>query len=287
LAESPESPEPPKGLHLLKGASLARGRSGTISVGTLAVQMSIQPSSDPEFEGMDRYSDLEVSLTVNSKRVGGVRNTTAFTNSAFVQIVELDPSNAFPEVLFSMFDGGAHCCTTVTIFTQTSGSTKWKKVPGGVFDGGGEPAVSVLGKGRSHLITFDHAFLYRFGSYAGSFWPDAILELQGGKMVNVSHRGEFVAHHRKALAEMEKHFPTSRPGSNGFWAGYVAAKSLVNEFDDGWKRMLDSYDTESTEGLETCVEKDSKGNCRKHKKYSSFPEALGAFLKEKGYVSSL
>ncbi len=51
-------------------------------------------------------------------------------------IAEMDPSNPYPEVVFSTFSGGAHCCFNVLIATSTPDGKSWKAMNVGDYDGG-------------------------------------------------------------------------------------------------------------------------------------------------------
>ena len=86
---------------------------------------------------------------------------------------------------------------------------------------------------------------------------------------------------------MAEWFQQKNPESpNGFLAGYVANKALVGELYDGWDRMTQRYDASSDWGLKECKgDLDDNGKCLgREAVYSSFPEALRAFLIDTGYI---
>ena len=61
--------------------------------------------------------------------------------------------------------------------------------------------------------------------------------------------------------------------SNGFLGGWVAAKGLVGQVDDAWRRMLSSYDRKSDWSLEECTTGQPLDDCPKDKvRQQSFPE---------------
>lgn len=207
--------------------------------------------------------------------------------AALVQIVEMDPSNPYPEVLLSSFTGGAHCCNQIQVLTSDSSGHSWREVSLGPFDGGESPAEDPLRNGRYLIVDVDNRFLYRFDCYACSTAPARIWELQGDAFVDVTHRPEFKPLHRRNLQRMGEWFRQKNPGSpNGFLAGYVANKALVGELYDGWDRMIQRYDASSDWGLTECKgELDDKGECQGREiVYRTFPEALRAFLIEAGYI---
>jgi hypothetical protein len=72
--------------------------------------------------------------------------------------------------------------------------------------------------------------------------------------------------------------------SNGFLGGWVAAKSLVGQFDNAWRRMLSSYDRKSDWSLEECTTGEELDKCPKDKvRALSFPEALNKLLVDNNY----
>jgi len=58
-------------------------------------------------------------------------------------IVEMDPSNPYPEVVFTSFSGGAHCCTNVQIAVSDGTGKHWEAVEAGDFDGGGRTSSAM------------------------------------------------------------------------------------------------------------------------------------------------
>jgi hypothetical protein len=80
-----------------------------------------------------------------------------------VQIAELDPANATPEVVVSFYTGGAHCCSDTKVLTQAKGGSSWQTVKLGELDGGPLTAADLDGDGRYEFESRDNAFLYTFG----------------------------------------------------------------------------------------------------------------------------
>jgi len=227
-----------------------------------------------------RVNGIEVGRLVGAEKLGG-------WPAAVVQIAEMDPGNPYPEVLLSSFTGGMHCCNQIQVLTSDHSGKIWREVTLGPFDGGDSPAEDPLRNGRFLVVDVDNRFLYRFDGYALSRAPARFWELQGDAFVDVSHRPDFKPIHRRNLQRMADWFQQKRPGSqNGFLAGYVANKALVGELYDGWDRMIQRYDTSSTWGLQECKgNTDDNGKCLGREiVYSSFPEALRAFLIDTGYI---
>jgi len=227
-----------------------------------------------------RVNGIEVGRLVGAEKLGG-------WPAAVVQIAEMDPGNPYPEVLLSSFTGGTHCCNQIQVLTSDRSGENWLEVKFGQFDGGPSPAKDPLGNSRFLIVDVDNRFLYRFDCYACSKAPARVWELQGDAFVDVSHRPDFKPIHRRNLQRMAEWFQQKSPGfHNGFLAGYVANKALVGELYDGWDRMIQRYDRFSTSGLEECKgDLNDNGKCLGREiVYSSFPEALRAFLIDTGYI---
>jgi hypothetical protein len=197
----------------------------------------------------------------------------------------MDNTNQYPEVIFSSFTGGAHCCNEVVVLTSDS-QGKWFPVELAYFDGDSHEAQDINSDRIYEYVDRDNRFLYRFTSYAGSFAPTQIWQLKGSKFVDVTHEPRFSFIHRRNLNEMSKMFSEDWQDidPNGFLAAYVANKALVGEFQEGWNIMLKRYDKNSDWGLSDCKQYDEKSNCLQEVKYKSYPDALRAFLIESGYI---
>jgi hypothetical protein len=231
--------------------------------------------------------------------------------SCFIlQIVELDNTNQAPEVLFSEYSGGAHCCTTITIFYQDKHAI-WQSTQLDWLDGYPVGATTIDSIDDYVIITRDQSFPYYFDSYANSLVPSRVYALESGKLVDISDHNRLVPYFKAQASLIEQTFlQSSPPESNGFWAGYVAIKARADEFDDGWEKMLTHYDRDSIWGLDEtntdqtptgrfvdgvmegmrqlkeCPSSDDKlSNCQVPQHFESFPEALMAFLTKTGYIN--
>lgn len=199
------------------------------------------------------------------------------------RIVTLEKGD-MPQVLFSWFTFGAHCCAETRIASYRDG--RWSILKPPVADG--EEAFTVIRDGGEQALAgVDNRFLYKFDSYAGSYAPDQIYRLRAGKLVEATRDPQLTAYLRKTLAEREKG-ATDEPDTwktNGFLAGWVAQKALLGEQADAWKRMLVNYDRESTWGIPECEGDKPAPDCADPKRLAlKFPRALRAFLVASGYV---
>ena len=207
--------------------------------------------------------------------------------SALVQIVELDASNRSPEVLFSQYSGGAHCCALVTVFRKNDQGA-WQAIDAGAFDGDIFAATEPVPEHGYLLATVDNRFLYRFSSYAGSSPPPQFLTLQGEQMVTVSDQP-----HLRPLFEEDAQRQAQRLANhhggevNGLLAGYAASHALAGRIGEAWPVVLQRHDRSSDLGLEYCpdeYEYHGAGCQQEIRRYPNFPSALAALLREAGYI---
>src|SRR5690349_9274937 len=156
-------------------------KSATVTSGgvTAAISMVRNKEIDPDFD-----------VPLLAVLVGGQRVLEAVGAPsgldfpvAEASIAEIDPGNKFPEVYFSSFSGGAHCCTMVTVAEELGG--KWVAVPVGEFDGDGNYLNDVDGDGKAEIVAVDNRFLYQFDCYACSAAPLTIRTVRNGQAVDV------------------------------------------------------------------------------------------------------
>lgn len=206
--------------------------------------------------------------------------------NAEVSVVRLDPTAAEPQIVFSSFWGGAHCCTVTKIATKVG--SEWRVIQGKTIDGdGGYTFDDIDGDGAAELLSVDQSFLYTFAPYAGSWAPESISKIFGDRLVDVTTHPNFRTYMRQELYRIE-YLASREPNlwrSNGFLAAWVATKSTVGEFDDAWSRMLPLYDRGTDWPLTECTVAKVGGSCPDGKERTiSFPVALRKHLEEEGYI---
>lgn len=263
---------------------------------------------DGEHDAAFRKDDLEIKLTRHSVgdgeadavAIGTYKGKPAFnmeftenptdTPASQVQLVRLDPNSPMPQVVFTYFWKGAHCCTITKIATLTKEGT-WHVVDGDTIDGdGGYQFEDLENKGFSYLISIDQSFLYAFDSYAGSYSPSRIHQLSGDTLVDVATDAKFQHTLLQSLYLQEEYAGDGDDSwhSNGFLAGWVASSILVGRGDAAWSKMLASYDHQSDFSQEKCTTNAPIDKCPDDKKVKlAFPAALRAFLAEHGYISDI
>ena len=206
--------------------------------------------------------------------------------NALVQIVELDVDNSSPEVLFSQYSGGAHCCALVTIFRE-NGQGEWQGIDAGAFDGSIFAATEPV-PGHGYLLaTLDNRFLYRFSSYVRSSPPLQFLALQGDQVVDASDRPHlrplFEENARSKAQQLANH---GGGEVNGLLAGYAASHARAGRIGEAWPVVLQRYDRDSAWGLECCPDEYHGRDCDQEAIcHPDFPSALATLLREAGYIS--
>jgi len=196
-------------------------------------------------------------------------------------VLKLSP-NEQPSVVFTSYSGGAHCCVEVMVL-QPAGKA-WKKVDLGSWDGSGIAyPKDVDGDRIVDFVFVDNAFLYAFDSYAGSRAPLLIMNVAGGKAVNVSKAPRYAAVYR---ADMEEAKTSCAGHANGGCAAYVADAARLGQFDEAWTFMLANYDQKSTWDYPTrCQGQKIDYRCKgTEQKPKDYPEALRWFLQDNGYI---
>jgi hypothetical protein len=250
-------------------------------VGSLTAEVSMQARPD-----IDPDADVPVLVvTVDGIRVAEVPGIDSGFDFplADASIAEIDPANDTPEVYFSSHSGGAHCCNLV-IVAEAVGEA-WVTLTVGEFDDNGSGLADVNRDGVAEITAVDQAFLYRFGSYAGSAAPLVLYTVRAGKVVDVSAEPRYGDAHRHWLKQMEDAVdPDQRWTSAGFLAGWLAAKIRVGEGKDAWAALNENWNLADDEGEEVCRTGGEPEDCRKKNLVVlKFPERLKLFLDENGY----
>jgi hypothetical protein len=257
-------------------------KSAAVTVGnvTAGVSQALRPEIDPNGEVpiLDVMVDGKSVLTVP-----GVFSGFDFV-AAEASIADMDPANAYPEIYFSSYSGGAHCCNSVVVAEEVGG--QWVGVTVGEFDGDGNYLDDADRDGLAEIVTADNRFLYAFDCYACSAAPLTINTLRGGKVFDVSADPRYLPAHRDWLDQLEANVePEQRWTSPGYLAGWVAAKIRVGEGDDAWRQLSANWNYATDAGEEVCLTGGEVDDCiEKSRAVLKFPERLKLFLKQAGYV---
>jgi serine protease Do len=207
-------------------------------------------------------------------------------SNADAGFVKLDPTSDVPQLVFSRYTGGAHCCTNTWIATKPHGAAGWSLTDAGKLDGGGFYFEDVDGDGYMELMSADNSFLYAFDSYAGSFAPVKISQLRAGTIEDVSDHPEMQVRLKQELAGME-YAAKVDPAlwkSNGFLAGWAANKLRLGQGEEAWQTVVENIDSKSEFGPQECLTGQKIDDCPAEQlKPIPILKALAEFLKENGY----
>src|SRR5215469_13755187 len=218
--------------------------------GDLTVTLDSEPTSKdlrvPTFKGTYQ------GRPIFNVRIEGAEDSEPQTTA---KLVRLDPQTALPQVVMIADTVGAHCCMVTKIATAVA-PDHWQIVDGQLLDGDqGYVFVDIDGDGAAEMLSFDQNFLYAFACYACSYPPTRIAKLTATQIADVTSDPKYRDFLRKVVAGLEKEARRDRKQwhENGFLAGWVAAKSMIGEVDDAWRRMLASYDRKADWPMEECT----------------------------------
>ncbi|GGH19388.1 hypothetical protein GCM10007036_22250 [Alsobacter metallidurans] len=238
-------------------------------------------------QGSDRIPTAAVRIAGATAITARIDENASEQIHSAAKLVTLDRSSPRPQVVFSYFWGGAHCCTVTKILSQAADG-RWRSIDAPTLDGDGFAFEDLDGDGAAEMIGVDNSFLYAFDSYAGSFAPDMIHRLDNGVLRDVTTDPRFRDHLRSDLRWMERRAGENPElwRSNGFLAGWVAAKARLGEHEEAWSRMLGSYDRASDFGPQECVTGEPVAKCPAESlRRIPFPIALRDHLVKAGYLA--
>ena len=276
-ADQPDAPAYPT-TEFAEGAKSAAVTEGDVTAGVSMIRRKdIDPDADVPL----------LSVIVDGTKVleaVGVASGLDFP-VADASIANIDPDNDYPEVYFTSYSGGAHCCTTVIVAEQLG--DKWVAVTVGEgFDGDGDFLDDLDGDGLAELALPDGRFFYKFDCYACSAAPLRIMTVRGGKVIDVSTERRFLDAHRDWLKDMESDIePGERWSSPGFLAGWVAEKVRLGEGGEAFQAVLDHWNFATDEGEEVCTTGGEPEDCPPSQlAHLKFPDRLKLFLDHNGYA---
>lgn len=172
-------------------------------------------------------------------------------------------------LMWQAYTGGAHCCFDIQLILLDGPERGIVSL--GIFDMEMmmEVPADVDGDGRTDFVMRDNSFLYAFASFAGSFAPPQIWNVERGRTVNVSAAARYRPLFVEAIAETGPICLDPRGGEdrNGACAAFVAASARIGDFEGAWRAMLGGYDRRDDGHRD-----------------GPFPRRLRAFLVAHGYL---
>jgi hypothetical protein len=135
-----------------------------------------------------------------------------------------------PEVIASLYTGGAHCCVISTLygFDATTGAYSSQRRN---WADAGFRLRDVGGDGVLEFVSADARFAYRFTSYAESFLPVQIFRYRGGRLVDDTRKfRKLLRRDAKRALRLYRRYRNSRTvHPHGFLAGWVADKYRLGQ----------------------------------------------------------
>ena len=135
-----------------------------------------------------------------------------------------------PEVIASLYTGGAHCCTVSTLYGFQAASGDYRRIRRNWRDAG----FRLRDIGRDGTVEFDSRdarFAYAFASYAESFLPLQVFRYRAGRLVDetTSFRRLLRKDARRAFRLYKRYRNHRDVNPRGFLAGWVADKYRLGE----------------------------------------------------------
>lgn len=188
---------------------------------------------------------------------------TPFTNDRPLRVLDLD-GDGEPEVLYSAYSGGAHCCSLAQVYKLNASASGYDASDHDFWDPG-FTLKDLNGDGTPEWLTGDDAFAYRFTSYVFSGLPIVILRYSAGQFTDVTR--SFPALIAKDARFWKKHYNRIRRHRDGSQKGPIAAWA-ADEYRLGKRASARAY-------IQSEVE-------RGHLK-PRFLTSLDRFLRKRGY----
>jgi hypothetical protein len=136
-----------------------------------------------------------------------------------LRVVDLD-GDGEPEVVYSAFTGGAHCCSVAQVYRLAPDQASYDAVDRS-FGDGGFLLRDIERDGRIEFASDDDRFAYVFTAYVASGRPLQILRFRNGGFSDVT--SSYPALIRRDAKFWWRGYRATRFGHDGFQQGQVAA----------------------------------------------------------------
>lgn len=156
------------------------------------------------------------------------------------QVHDLDKVQG-PEVIVDLFTGGAHCCTYSLIYRYEPTQGRYTHIEH-FWAHTGYKLRDLNQDGNLEFASADNSFAYKFASFAASGFPLQIWQYRQGEMLNVTRRYPKQVY-GDAYQQWQWYMEARNKGYEvkGLLAAYLADKSLLNQEQDGWQRLRQTY----------------------------------------------
>lgn len=206
---------------------------------------------------------LEQPIVVKQSdpKTGDGEEITQFLGVSEPKVIDLDQDNN-REISLSLSSRGAHCCSYTLIYTYNPANDSYSQLQ---IDWGNFPSSGKLEdideNGTLEFIARDDRFSGEFAGYAGSFRPIQIWQYRDGKMLNVTRNYPKIVYNDAYQfwqfynTELRLQPKANQRQIQSVFAAYLANKYLLNQQEDGWKRIRQLYNFSDREQYFTRLEK--------------------------------
>jgi hypothetical protein len=258
-------------------AMLASTGPGALARSTARVRVTAKFSY---VQTLGRYRDLRLKIYRSGRLVYDRPVTSRFCarqcgplllrrNTSPVHVVAFRRGSE-PDVVLSLFTGGAHCCVIEQVYSFAARSARYVKRERDFGNAGA--VIERLGPSRRPVfVSADNAFFYAFASFATSGAPLQIWSFRSGRFVNVTRR--YSRQIARDAAKWWAIFTHHVRAGEGFIAAWAADEDLLG-------RSSFVATTLQTELREGHLHSDLSGVPTGRR----FVTALQRFLRAHGYV---
>lgn len=202
-----------------------------------------------------------IVIKQTDSKTGGGEEITQFLGVSEPKVIDLDQDNN-REIAISLSTRGAHCCSYTLIYGYNSANDSYNRLQ---VDWGNFPSSGKLEdideNGTPEFIARDDRFSGEFAGYAGSFRPIQIWQYRDGKMLDVTRNYPKIVYND--AYQFWQFYNTElrlQPNANqqqiqSVFAAYLANKYLLNQQEDGWKRIRQLYNFSDRQQYFTRLEK--------------------------------
>jgi hypothetical protein len=201
-----------------KRTALANGTSATLTY------RSHSPVVLAQRVTIKHFGEVLYDEPVSAGVCGRNCSPSPFTGQgAPLRVLDLE-SDGQPDVLLSLYSGGAHCCIIDQVFTLDPGTMTYVKHEHDFADAGA--TVKQLGTPlRYRFISADESFAYRFTDFAHSGLPVQIWRFDGRNFDCVTR--SYPAQIRADAARWLRAFTHNSANGVGFIAAWAADEDML------------------------------------------------------------
>jgi len=206
----------------------------TVTVGQVTATLSYDKRADGTFRDFRAKVVRAGATLVDEALPDGCRTCFAMPGNAGAgekSIVARDlDADGEPEVMVSLYTGGAHCCTISTLYGFQPAAGDYRRVRRNWRDAG----FRLRDIGRDGIVELDSRdarFAYAFASYAESYLPVQIFRYRAGRLADetASFRRLVRKDAKRALRLFRRYRNDELVNPRGFLAGWVADKYRLGQ----------------------------------------------------------